>query len=79
MSWYWIVLLIFAYTFIGALMFSISCRVEKANEATMVLLGILACIWPITMVCIPLALIVLGVDKLVDKFYKRKESNGNTK
>ena len=73
MSWYWIVLLIFAYVFIGGLAFSISYRVEKADGPTIVILGVLACIWPISIACLPLVLIVLGADKLVGKFYKRKE------
>lgn len=72
MSWYWIMLLVFAYVFIGALAFSILCRDAK-NENMEPFFALASVFWPLIIVSIPLAIIVFSVDKLAGKFYKRKE------
>jgi len=73
MSWYWIVLLILAYVFIGACVFSALCRDAKNKD--MEPFFVASIFWPLIVVTIPFALISLAANKLVSKFYKRKEES----
>lgn len=74
MNWYWIVLLIFAYVFIGTCVFSVLCRDAK-NKDMEPFFAFASIFWPLIIVSIPFALISLAADKLVSKFYKRKEES----